>query len=149
MTNIRIPRAVCGVIGDVLIASHATLDALFKSSGAPGDPPGLAHHSKWNEWLCRAGNDPEVDSLAVLGNVLEEFMDLPPQENTEEYEVGTANRKRVVKVLEEYLNGITWRWYLPTFKDLESKCNLPVLSRCDDGVIYGRHIENRRRCTGR
>ena len=39
-----------------------------------------------------------------------------------------------------YLNGITRRWYLPTFKELESKCNLPVLSRCDDGVIYGRHL---------
>jgi hypothetical protein len=28
--------------------------------------------------LFRAGNDPTVDSLALLGNLIEEFMDLPP-----------------------------------------------------------------------
>jgi len=104
MTNIRIPRSVCAAIGEVLIGigSHATLDALFESSGAPGEPPGLSHHSKWKEWLFRAGNDPEVDSLAVLGNVLEEFMDLHPQEGSEEYEVWTTNRNRIVNVLEEH-----------------------------------------------
>jgi hypothetical protein len=102
MTNIRIPRSVCAAIGEVLVGSHATLDALFESSGAPGEPPGLAHHSKWKEWLFRAGNDPEVDSLAVLGNVLEEFMDLHPQEDSEEYEVWTTNRNRIVNVLEEH-----------------------------------------------
>jgi hypothetical protein len=102
MTNIRIPRSVCAAIGEVLVGSHATLDALFESSGAPGEPPGLAHHSKWKEWLFRAGNDPEVDSLAVLGNVLEEFMDLHPQEDSEEYEEWTTNRNRIVNVLEEH-----------------------------------------------
>jgi len=102
MSNIRIPRSVCAAIGEVLIGSHATLEALFESSGAPGEPPGLAHHSKWKEWLFRAGNDPEVDSLAVLGNVLEEFMDLHPQEDSEEYEVWTTNRNRIVNVLEEH-----------------------------------------------
>lgn len=106
MTNIRIPRSVCAAIGEVLIGSHATLDALFESSGAPGEPPGLSHHSKWKEWLFRAGNDPEVDSLAVLGNVLEEFMDLHPQEGSEEYEVWTTNRNRIVNVLEE--NGFRY-----------------------------------------
>ena len=44
------------------------------------------------------------------------------------------------KAIVVYLNGITWRWYLPTFKELESKCNMPVLRRYDDGVIYGRHL---------
>ena len=37
-----------------------------------------------------------------------------------------------------YFNEITWRWYLPTLKDLEVKCIMPVLARLDDGVIYGR-----------
>jgi 4-amino-4-deoxy-L-arabinose transferase-like glycosyltransferase len=45
------------------------------------------------------------------------------------------------KAIVVYLNGITWRWYLPTFKELESKCNMPVLWRSDDGVIYGRHLK--------
>ncbi len=102
MANIRIPWAVCAAIGEVLIGSHATLDELFKSSGAPGEPPRLSHHNKWKAWLFRAGNDPEVDSLAVLGNVLEEFMDIHPQEGTEEYEVWTTNRNRIVNILEEH-----------------------------------------------
>jgi hypothetical protein len=40
----------------------------------------LAHHSKWKEWLFRAGQDPAADSLQVLGNVLEEYMDTRPAE---------------------------------------------------------------------
>ena len=72
--NIRIPAAVC-VGGEVLKGSHATLEALFKRAGAPGPPPGLAHHSKWKTWLLRAGDDPSIDSLKILGLVLEEFMD--------------------------------------------------------------------------
>ena len=102
MTNIRIHRSVCAVIGEALVGSHATLDALFISSGAPGEPPGLAHHSKWKEWLFRAGTDPEVDSLAVLGNVLEEFMDLHPQEDSDEYEEWATKRNKIVNILEEY-----------------------------------------------
>lgn len=78
MANFRLPRGLCAVVGESLLGSHPTLDALFISSGAPGEPPDLAHHSKWKEWLFRAGQDPEVDSLKVLGNILEEFMDVEP-----------------------------------------------------------------------
>lgn len=83
------------------MGSHQTLDILFISAGAPGEPPPLAHHSKWKEWLFRAGMDPKVDSLAVLGAVLEEFMDLPPKQGAPEYEVWRERRERVEKVLEE------------------------------------------------
>jgi hypothetical protein len=86
--------------------SHATLDALFTSSGAPGDPPSLAHTAKWKEWLFRAGQDPNIDSLAVLGNVLEEFMDFEPKELDAAIE-WKANRERVTRSLEE--NG--FRYY--------------------------------------
>lgn len=102
MTNIRLPRAVCAVVGEVLRGSHATLESLFKASGAPGDPPPLSHASKWKDWLYRAGNDPNVDSLAILGNVLEEFMDLPPNEFSEDYGKWKTDRERVVAVLEEH-----------------------------------------------
>lgn len=78
MANVRLPMAVCAAVADVLNGSHATLDALFEAAGAPGPPPDLAHHSKWKTWLFRAGNDPNVDSLALVGNLIEEFMDLPP-----------------------------------------------------------------------
>jgi REase_DpnII-MboI len=83
MANIRIPRAVCAAVQDILVGSHAALDALFESSGCPGPPPSLSHPTKWKTWLFEAGMDENVDSLLVLGNLLEEFMDLPP--DPEEY----------------------------------------------------------------
>jgi len=43
------------------------------------------------------------------------------------------------KVLVAYLNGVTWRWYLPSIEDLESEGNLPVLRRFEDGVVYARY----------
>lgn len=107
MANLRLPRSLCAVVGDVLSSSgsHATLDSLFQVSGAPGDPPSLAHHSKWKEWLFRAGTDPEVDSLEVLGNVLEEFMDVRPPDSpsVEEWQ---SKRDHVVEALEE--NGLRY-----------------------------------------
>ena len=36
-----------------------------------------------------------------------------------------------------YLDKITWRWYLPTKDELENVYNFPVLTRLNDGVIYG------------
>ena len=49
------------------------------AAGVPGPPPpNLAHKMKWKTWLRKAFNDPKVDNLAVLGNLLEEFMDIPP-----------------------------------------------------------------------
>jgi len=71
--------AVCAAVAEVLTGpSHATLDAVFEAAGVPGPPPELPHNAKWKTWLFRAGNDPSVDSLALLGNLIEEFMDLPP-----------------------------------------------------------------------
>lgn len=78
MSNVRLPISVCAAVAEILDGSHATLDALFEAAGAPGPPPDLAHSSKWKTWLFRAGNDPNVDSLALVGNLIEEFMDLPP-----------------------------------------------------------------------
>lgn len=104
MANIRLSRALCAVVGEVIstTGSHQKLDALFRSAGAPGDPPNLAHTTKWKEWLFRAGTAPETDSLEVLGNVLEEFMDLPPNEFSEGYEQWGTDRERVIAVLEEH-----------------------------------------------
>jgi hypothetical protein len=105
-TNIRLPRAVCSVVSSVLRGSHATLDSLFLTAGAPGPPPNLSHTSKWKDWLFRAGGDPSVDSLAVLGNILEEFMDTEPQD-PDAAVAWKADRERVVKALDE--NG--FRYY--------------------------------------
>jgi len=81
MSNLRLSRGLCAAVGNFIQGSHPTLDALYISAGAPGKPPELAHHSKWKEWLFRAGQDENVDSLSVLGNILEEAMDVPPTDN--------------------------------------------------------------------
>ena len=78
MTNIPLPMAVCAAVAEVLDGSHQTLEALFEDAGVPGAPPELPHHAKWKTWLHRAGKDTSVDSLAVIGRLIEEFMDLPP-----------------------------------------------------------------------
>lgn len=103
----RLSKSLCAVVGEVLAStgSHATLDELFLSSSAPGEPPALSHDSKWKAWLFRAGQDPNTDSLAVLGNVLEEFMDLPP-EDPEALQGWRAKRARVQAVLEQ--NGLRY-----------------------------------------
>ena len=110
--NIRIPIAVCAAVAEVLNGSHEALNELFLASGAPGPPPELAHHSKWKAWLQRAGNDPGVDSLAVLGNLIEEFMDLPPasmgptefigMQFPDPLETYTAKKSRLVQIMEEH-----------------------------------------------
>ena len=104
----RLSRVLCAVVGDVLAStgSHPTLDALFLSAGAPGEPPALAHHTKWKEWLFRAGQDSSVDSLVVLGNVLEEFMDLAPQQGTVEFDDWKEKRERIESALED--NGLRY-----------------------------------------
>ena len=90
----------------MLGGSHANLEALFESAGAPGQPPQLSHDRKWKEWLFRSGQDPNVDSLAVLGNVIEEGMDVAPEKGTLAYEDWETNRKAVIEALEE--NGLRY-----------------------------------------
>ena len=97
----RLSKALCAVVAATLSGSHEKLEALFKSSGVPGEPPDLPHHSKWKEWLFRAGQDQSVDSLVILGNLIEEFMDLSPPSGTPEYGVWTEKRSRLEKELEE------------------------------------------------
>lgn len=103
----RLSKSLCAVVGDVVSStgSHQTLDELFQSAGAPGEPPALSHSSKWKTWLFRAGQDPNVDSLTVLGNILEEFMDLPPAD-PKVLESWREKRARVESVLEE--NGLRY-----------------------------------------
>lgn len=104
----RLSRSLCKVVGDVIAntGSHAALDSLFLSSGAPGEPPAGSHSTKWKDWLYLAGQDPETDSLSVLGGVIEEFMDLPPKKGSPEYLEWKEKREKIEAVLEE--NGLRY-----------------------------------------
>ncbi len=109
----HIPTAVAAVVNDVLQgSSHATLDELFQTSGAPGDPPSLSHAAKWKAWLMRCNSAEGVDPLFVLGKVLEELMEVePPKEENVDSFLGITDNKyddwkkkkhRVVSILESY-----------------------------------------------
>lgn len=104
----RLSKSLCSVVGEVLAStgSHATLEALFFSAGVPGEPPALSHSSKWKEWLFRAGQDSKIDSLSILGAVLEEFMDLPPKQGAPEFDEWLEKRERIEFVLEQ--NGLRY-----------------------------------------
>ncbi len=97
--NVRLSRAVCATTANMLRGSHKTLESLFLTAGVPGPPPNLSHADKWKDWLFAAGQDPNVDSLAVLGNILEEFMDVAPIEEMAR-EIWEQNRAQVVEALQ-------------------------------------------------
>lgn len=138
----RLSKSLCAVVGDVISStgSHPTLDELFMSAGAPGKPPALSHSSKWKTWLFRAGQDPNVDSLAILGNILEEFMDLAPAE-PEAAETWREKRSRVESVLEE--NGLRYFRFgrvLPQGAPIES-VGLPETSTAPQQIARPASVE--------
>jgi hypothetical protein len=90
---------VCSATANLLRGSHKTLESLFLTAGVPGPPPTLSHADKWKDWLFATGQNPDVDSLAVLGNILEEFMDVGPTEQ-EARQKWEQDRNRLVEALE-------------------------------------------------
>ncbi|HCI1651738.1 TPA: abortive infection family protein [Pseudomonas aeruginosa] len=77
----KIPNSVIGAVSSVLGAhyySHSTLNNLFMESGAPGSVPDGNCETKCNRWLQRCNEDPSIDALQVLGQVIQKFMDLEP-----------------------------------------------------------------------
>lgn len=79
----KIPNSVIGAVASVIAAhyfSHSTLNSLFMECGAPGDVPPGNCESKCTSWLLRCNEDPLVDPLTVLGQVIQKFMDQEPSD---------------------------------------------------------------------
>ena len=93
---------VAAVVNDVLSGSHATLEAVFQRAGAPGPAPSLSHASKWKVWLLQANADSSVEPLAVLGKVIEEFMEVEPRGGPDELASWREKRERLEEVLQRY-----------------------------------------------
>jgi Abortive infection C-terminus len=75
----KIPNSVIGSVSAVIAGyyySHSKLNSLFMESGAPGDVPEGNCETKCSKWLKRCNDDPSVDALAILGQVIQKFMDL-------------------------------------------------------------------------
>ncbi|MEZ8372508.1 abortive infection family protein [Vibrio splendidus] len=77
----KIPNSVIGAVASVIANhyySHSKLDTLFMESGAPGDAPEGNCEKKCSNWLKRCNEDPTINALNVLGEVLQEYMDQDP-----------------------------------------------------------------------
>ena len=117
--NKPLPIAICAVVNQVLSGSHATLETLFKNAGATGEPPALAHSTKWKIWLKTTSDDPSTNSYQILGKILEETMEVEPLENEskscfwldKEYKnahsLWIAKKQRIESVLQN--NGLKYQ----------------------------------------
>ena len=79
--KIEIPNSVIGSVSSVMAKhyySHSKLDALFMEAGAPGDIPEGNCEKKCSVWLKRCNEDSSINSLVVLGYVIQKYMDQDP-----------------------------------------------------------------------
>jgi hypothetical protein len=79
---------VCSIVGDVLggyTFHHKTLERLFYEAGAAGDVPPRNCVVKCQSWLKRMHED-VPNPAAVLGKVMEEFMEVDNVFRTNEQE---------------------------------------------------------------
>jgi hypothetical protein len=93
-----IPIPICSVVGDVLgtfIYHHKTLETLFYEAGAAGEVPEGNCVTKCQTWLKRMHAD-VADPTAVLGKVLEQFMEVDLYAKQEEQQTG---RQKVADIL--------------------------------------------------
>jgi len=94
-----LPIPVCSVVGDVLggfFYHHKTLEALFYQAGAVGEVPPGNCVVKCQTWLKRMHTEVD-DPTAVLGKVLEEFMEA---DRSGYYGASqAAGRKRIAGIL--------------------------------------------------
>lgn len=85
--NKQIPAPVISVLSDNLpdLETHASLDSLFFYADAPGDfsTSELSKPKKVLAWL-RAINKESIEPLAVLGKLIENYMELPELESKNE-----------------------------------------------------------------
>lgn len=92
-----IPVPVCSIVGDVLgsiIFHHRTLETLFYEAGAVGEVPQGNCVTKCQNWLKRMHME-VPDPFAVLGRVLEEFMEVDRSGDERQ----TEGRKRITDAL--------------------------------------------------
>lgn len=75
----EIPPSLIGTTAQILEKryTHAELNALFQSSGFPGDPPEGNKLQKCQSWM-RYANKQHQDALTIFGTLIAELMDAEP-----------------------------------------------------------------------
>lgn len=96
----EIPAPVIAVLSENMpdLESHASLDNLFSYAEAPGEPPEGSKPVKVQAWLRRVNKEAERP-LAVLGRIIECYMELPDiEENSRSmYGMPATNPKKDFK----------------------------------------------------
>lgn len=87
----EIPAPVIAVLADNMpnIETHAGLDNLFLHADAPGDPPEGSKPVKTQAWLRRVNKESD-NPLAVLGKLIECYMEIPEQDEDDNLFFGTS-----------------------------------------------------------
>lgn len=102
-----IPSPIISVVAEIVSRreTHATLDRLFLYANAPGDPPDGSKSAKAQEWLRRTNKENDVDPLAVLGRLIEEYMEeLPPTDplSFDQPPTHTSDQEKLNAILARY-----------------------------------------------
>ncbi len=105
----KIPSPVIAVVSQALAQhnTHSKLNMLFEEHGAPGDIPGGNKMDKTSIWLKRCNETPTVDAYAVLGGLLEDFMEVDLTENSIYSQEFAQDRLRVQAILVKF--GFTYQ----------------------------------------
>src|SRR4051812_41591634 len=76
----QIPAPLIAAFSEIAAAreTHASIDNLFVYAGAPGDPPQGSKRDKSLSWLRRVNAMKSVDPLAIMGKLLEAYMEEAP-----------------------------------------------------------------------
>jgi len=92
----RIPAPVIAVLSNIIpvAETHDSMNSLFRSAGAPGDPPISSKTTKARDWLRRINQDSSVEPLEVLGRLIEGYMENPYVEESTE-----TRRQEIADVL--------------------------------------------------
>ncbi len=101
----QIPIPVCSIVGHILgstIYHHATLEGMFYEAGAKGEVPQGNCVTKCQSWLKRLHTEVD-DPLAVLGKLLEEYMEV----DNEFYTDQASNRTKIIEVFTRF--GLSYR----------------------------------------
>ena len=82
MENYTIPSHVISAIADTVsqAETHASLDSLFMYANAPGEPPEGSKAVKALEWLRRISKESGSDSLAIIGRIIEKYLEVEIEE---------------------------------------------------------------------
>jgi hypothetical protein len=75
----KIPASVLAICARMAASreTHASLDNLFLTAGASGDPPDGSKQTKAMAWLRTTNADEQANPLKVLGMIIEGYMDEP------------------------------------------------------------------------